>query len=196
MNPADQERERRFDALFESYLADMVAYCGWRAKSAADAEDAVSEVFLAAWRRLDEVPSGHEARLWLYGTARRVMANQARTGRRKALLHVRLQAFPPPEAAGHSHMDSEASSQLIEAVREALAALRPADRETLLLSEWEGLTPAQIAEVMQCPAVTARGRLFRVRRRLGVALEERGVGPAEQDPVTRSSSIYLRGVVE
>lgn len=134
MNPADQERERRFDALFESYLADMVAYCVWRAKSAADAEDAVSEVFLAAWRRLDEVPSGHEARLWLYGTARRVMANQARTGRRKALLHVRLQAFPPPEAAGHSHMDSEASSQLIEAVREALAALRPADRETLLLS--------------------------------------------------------------
>ena len=193
MRLADEKRERRFDALFESYLADMVAYCGWRARSAADAEDAVAEVFLAAWRRLDEVPGGQEARLWLYGTARRVMANQARTSRRKALLHVRLQSFPSPEGAFDGDMEAVPPSPLTEAVREALAALGPADRETLLLSEWEGLSPTQIAEVMQCPAVTARGRLFRARRRFRAALEERGVRATEQGTATRSVSVSPSG---
>jgi DNA-directed RNA polymerase specialized sigma24 family protein len=50
-------------------------------------------------------------------------------------------------------------------VGEALGALDPRDREVLLLAEWEGLAAAEIAKVMQCPAVTARGRLHRARRR-------------------------------
>lgn len=41
-----------------------------------DAADAVAETFLVAWRRLPEVPSGEEARPWLYGVARRTLANQ------------------------------------------------------------------------------------------------------------------------
>ena len=90
MTVADKEREGRFDALFRQYLPDMVAYCGWRSGSRADAQDAVAEVFLAAWRRLEEIPDGKEARLWLYGTARRVVANQARADRRRARLSARM----------------------------------------------------------------------------------------------------------
>lgn len=96
MTVADRQREERFDALFRQYLADMVAYCGWRSSSAADAQDAVSEVFLAAWRRLDEIPAGSEARLWLYGTARRVLANQVRAGRRRVQLSARAAAAHDP----------------------------------------------------------------------------------------------------
>jgi RNA polymerase sigma factor (sigma-70 family) len=56
-------------------------------------------------------------------------------------------------------------------VHEALAALAPRDREVLLLAEWEGLTPAEMARVMHCPAVTIRGRLHRARRRFRAAFE-------------------------
>ena len=109
MSEGTRERERRFDSLFESYSPDVVAYCGWRAGSAGDAQDAVAEVFLTAWRRLDELPEGDAARVWLYATARRVIANQRRSSRRRAALHERLAleptagSLPTPTAARRSY---------------------------------------------------------------------------------------------
>jgi RNA polymerase sigma factor (sigma-70 family) len=167
MRERESERKRRFDALFASYSADIVAYCGWRAGSASDAQDAVADVFLTAWRRLDDVPEGEAARLWLYATARRAIANQRRSNRRRMALHERLtlESVSAREEAPSPHREETL-------VGEALRRLRPADREVLLLAEWEGLTPAQIAAVVDCPTVTARVRLHRARRRFRAAFEE------------------------
>jgi RNA polymerase sigma factor (sigma-70 family) len=162
----DGERRRRFEALFAAYRADVVAYCGWRTPPSGDAQDAVAEVFLTAWRRLDSLPEGDAARLWLYATARKVIANQRRSDRRRSALRARLlgeAAIAPPESI------EDAEAQL---VREALARLTPRDREVLLLAEWEGLSSAQIATVMGCLPVTARGRLHRARDRFRAVFEE------------------------
>ena len=161
----ETERRQRFDALFATYSSDIVAYCGWRA-GASDAQDAAAEVFLTAWRRLDELPEGDAARVWLYATARRVIANQRRSTRRRAALQERLavEASTAPHALPTDHEES--------LVYEALHRLGPRDREVLLLSEWEGLTPAQIASVVGCLTVTARGRLHRARRRFRAVFEE------------------------
>jgi len=163
----ERERGRRFEELFGAYGADIVDYCGWRAGCVSDAQDAVAEVFLTAWRRLDEVPRGDAARVWLYATARRVIANQRRSTRRRAALVERMAITTPPDPQG----DPEASL-----VHEALRQLNPIDREVLLLSEWEGLSPAQIASVLHCPKVTARGRLHRARRRFRSTFEELTAG--------------------
>jgi len=159
----ERERGRRFEELFGAYGADIVDYCGWRAGCVSDAQDAVAEVFLTAWRRLDEVPRGDAARVWLYATARRVIANQRRSTRRGAALVERMAITTAPDPQG----DPEASL-----VHEALRQLNAIDREVLLLSEWEGLSPAQIASVLHCPKVTARGRLHRARRRFRSTFEE------------------------
>jgi RNA polymerase sigma factor (sigma-70 family) len=163
---AESERRRRFDALFASYSSDIVAYCGWRA-GASDAQDAVAEVFLTAWRRLDEVPEGDAARVWLYATARRVIANQRRSTRRRFALQERL-ALEAASAPQASTSDQEEEAL----VYEALHRLGPLDREVLLLAEWEGLSPAQIAAVIDCLTVTVRGRLHRARRRFRGVFEE------------------------
>ena len=140
MTEHERELRNRFDGLFESYGPDVVAYCRWRAGSPADAQDAASEVFLVAWRRLSDVPEGDAARVWLYATARRVIANQRRASRRRGTLHERLAAEArPPQETGEEAL-----------VHEALRLLAPRDREVLLLSEWEGLKPAEIAEVLGC----------------------------------------------
>jgi RNA polymerase sigma-70 factor (ECF subfamily) len=162
---ADSERKRRFDALFREHVAGIASYCGWRSRTAGDGEDAVAEVFLIAWRRLDDVPEGSEARPWLYGVARRVLANQARADARRVRLNAELgaQSVPVPVA--------EEEDPRVALVHEALAALAPRDREVLLLADWEGLAPAEIARVMQIPRVTARGRLHRARRHFRAVFE-------------------------
>jgi RNA polymerase sigma factor (sigma-70 family) len=124
-------------------------------------------VFLTAWRRLDELPDGDAARVWLYATARRVMANQRRSSRRGVALRERLQLHAPSVAHDASPPDCEEAL-----VHEALRRLGRRDREVLLLSEWERLAPAEIAAVLGCVTVTARGRLHRARRRFRAAFEE------------------------
>ena len=180
MDGRESERSARFDTLFASYSSDIVAYCGWRAGSASDAQDAVAEVFLTAWRRLDELPEGDATRVWLYATARRVMANQRRSSRRRVALHERLAL----EAASAPQESSPDRAEAL--VHEALRRLNPRDREVLLLAEWEGLTPTQIATVLGSPAVTARGRLHRARRRFRAVFEEL------RDLEGRAEDIHLR----
>ena len=169
MKEGERERRRRFDALFETYRSDMVAYCTWRAGTPSDAEEAVAEIFLTAWRRLDDVPPGDAARVWLYATARRVVANQRRSTRRRAALAERLALETPPQVRAPTETEESL-------VQDALRRLGPLDREVLLLAEWEGLSPAQIASVLRCSNVTARGRLHRARRRFRTIFEQLAAG--------------------
>ena len=131
MSRREPERRRRFDGLFASYSSDIVAYCSWRAASASDAQDAVADVFLTAWRRLDQLPEGDVARVWLYATARRVIANQRRSSRRRFALQERV-----AQETASAPRESSDGEQAV--VHEALRLLGPRDREILLLAEWEG----------------------------------------------------------
>jgi len=127
---ADWDRRRRFDALFREHLSGIASFCRWRSRSTADAEDAVAEVFLVAWRRLDDIPTGENARPWLYATARRVLADPARTNALRGRLDAKLSAQLVPVQI--------ADDPLAARVDDALAALGDRDREMLLLAEWEG----------------------------------------------------------
>jgi RNA polymerase sigma-70 factor (ECF subfamily) len=167
MQEAEIERRRRFDELFASHSSDIVAYCSWRTRSASDAQDAAADVFLTAWRRLDELPRGDAARVWLYATARKVLANQRRASRRRTALAERL-----AQEGAIAPQDSPSSDGEHALVHEALYRLPVRDREVLLLAEWEGLAPSEIATVVGCLTVTARGRLHRARRRFRVVFEE------------------------
>jgi len=161
----DADRRRRFDALFAAFRFDVASYCTWRTASRPDAEDAVAEVFLTAWRRIDAVPAGDAGRAWLYATARRVTANQRRSRRRRTALTGRLALEHAPDATTGPASAEEA------AVHAALGRLGDRDREVLLLVEWEGLRPAELARVLGCREVTARGRLHRARRRFRDAFD-------------------------
>jgi RNA polymerase sigma factor (sigma-70 family) len=188
INGRESQRRERFESLFASYGPDIVAYCGWRAVSPTDAQDAVAETFLTAWRRLDGVPDGDAARVWLYATARRVLSNQRRSSRRRTALQERLTVEAGSRAPEPSPADAEGTF-----VHEALRRVGPRDREVLLLAEWEGLSAAQIAAVLGCLTVTARGRLHRARRRFRAAYEELAGGGDSEQPVLTSEMRSVQG---
>ena len=139
-----------FDELYREHAGHVLAYCLRRGPDTA--EDALAETFAVAWRRRDAIPE--EPLPWLYGVARRVLANQRRSARRQGAVADRLAAEPRPEG------------REAEPVLAALAQLRPADRELLLLVAWEGLTHAQVAQALGTTTAACRVRLFRARRRL------------------------------
>jgi RNA polymerase sigma factor (sigma-70 family) len=158
----------RFRRLFDDTERDLLSYAVRRVQRPEDAADIVAETFLVAWRRLDDVPQGAEARLWLYGVARRQLANQRRGQLRRSQLVDRLRAELPGAlvaGAGAGNEDERAAD-----VRAALARLGAEDRELLMLSSWEGLSPGEIAVVLELPAVTLRSRLHRARKRLRAEL--------------------------
>ena len=158
--------ESRFSCLYQRHEREILRYALRRCADPQDAADVVAETFLVAWRRLGDVPVGDEARLWLYATARRVHSNHRRGANRRSRLAERLRdelrrqipVQPPTEEHG---------------VIEALAEMRDADRELLMLVGMEGLTPSEAARVLGISAVTTRTRLHRARRRLGLRLSER-----------------------
>ena len=120
----------------------MLAYAVRRSSDAADAADVVADTFLVAWRRLADIPPGREARLWLYGVARRMLADRRRAERRRERLAERLRRELPVELAAAAPTPGGG------AVMAALGMLAEADREVLLLVAWEQLEPAEIATVL------------------------------------------------
>jgi len=154
------DAEARFRRLYADHGRAVLAYAVRRSSDPADAADVVAETFLVAWRRLIDIPSGDQARLWLYGVARRTLANQRRTERRRVRLAERLRRELPVELAAAAVTPSGG------AVMAALGMLAEADRELLLLAAWEQLEPAEIATVLGITRTAARSRLHRARVRL------------------------------
>jgi RNA polymerase sigma factor (sigma-70 family) len=86
----ETEREERFRRLYEANRRSVLAYALRRTTSHEDAADVVAEAFMAAWRRLDDLPQGEAERLWLYAAARGVIANLNRRAQRGARLIERV----------------------------------------------------------------------------------------------------------
>jgi RNA polymerase sigma factor (sigma-70 family) len=161
------DRRARFRVVYDANYHRILGFALRRTPSREDAEDVVAETFLTAWRRLDRIPAGDEARLWLYGVARNALANQRRGERRRVRLAGALHAESVRQASRATDADHE-----VARVAAAFARLSDDDRDVLTLAAWEGLDAGEIATVLGCSRNAARIRLHRARRRLARELEE------------------------
>ncbi|WP_043623862.1 RNA polymerase sigma factor [Nonomuraea candida] len=155
------EPEQRFEEIYMAYYPAVASYVRRRAGSPDDIADVIAETFTTAWRRLSAVPQGDEARLWLYGVARRVLANHFRAEERRIALAVRLRE----EAAAWTQPGTT-----YDPAQQAFQRLADDDKELLSLVAWEGLSGAEIAKVLGCSRGAARLRLHRARKRLAKEL--------------------------
>ena len=156
---ADDARRQRFEAAYRELYAPICGYALRRVSEPEDAAEVISETFATLWRRFDRAPQGEELRPWLFGVARRLIANQRRGQHRRSALSERLAANLDPVATAHA---DEAPSELAR----AFASLSDSDRELLSLVAWEGLTREELAVALGTNRAAVRLRLHRARRRL------------------------------
>lgn len=152
--------------MYRRTYEQILGYAMRRCSSPEDAADVVAETYVIAWRRMTELPDGEAGKLWLYGVARRVLANHRRSERRRLIRHTELTDEIEHLYAAPSHRGGR------DGVGEAMDLLADSDRELLALTLWEGLDPGEIATVLGCSRNAARIRLHRARRRFAKALEK------------------------
>lgn len=159
--------EERLRALWEDYSGRVLAYAIRRLGSTDTAEDIVSETFIIAWRKIDEIPK--EPLPWLLGTARRVLAHYYRARRSQAALQSKLEVAARYDRGSDSVAEDGCRHRHI---LEAFQSLSDTDQEALTLVDWEGLRNREAAAVLGISSVTFAVRLHRARRRLGAALTD------------------------
>ncbi len=149
-------------ALYEDHADAVMSYC-LRHLAPSAAEDAVSDSFLIAWRKLDEVPL--EPRGWLIVTARNTIRNRYRTQARALALEDRLRQITRL-AADPADVTAERRADLLT----ALKSLTDDEREAILLVSWDGLTGGEAARALGCTHGALRVRVHRARQKMAAAL--------------------------
>ena len=161
--PPREEADRRFRELYELNYSYVLAYALRRAAPDV-AHDVVAETFLVAWRRLDVMP--RDSLPWLFGVARKVLANYRRSARRQQSLLTTLEAYE----LVRSRIEVDGGRAELGALAEAIDRLGEADQELLKLVYWEGLSSKAAASVLGLTPIACRVRLSRTRHRLSAAL--------------------------
>lgn len=157
----------RFRSLYDRHLRAVTVYCA-RRLDGARVQDAVAETFLVTWRRIDDVPDGDAALLWLYRVASRVVGHDRRGAGRRVRLTARLvsRASSTPPTPEEAAIDGDDTRRVLEAA----GRLRASDAEILGLHAWEQLDALQIASVLEITPNAVHQRLHRARQHRGMTI--------------------------
>lgn len=144
--------------------------------SQSEAEDAVQETFIRAWRALARFDGRSELSTWLYRIGVNVCLNALRRRKRNAADDLHDPRVPEPIADATQGRTDPAStaeaSQLQGRLAKALDQLSPSLRTTVILVLVQGVPHKEAAEVLGCPEGTIAWRIHEARRKLREALRD------------------------
>lgn len=174
------------DRWLEDNRPALTRYCHSRLRSAADAEDAVQETFVRAWRGFDGFQGRSSRRSWLYAIAHNVCQDVLR-GRerwRRSLEAVTFAADDGESGSGSGSGSDPgetivARDQLRQAFVATLLHLPPRQRAALILCEGLRWTAAEVAELLSTTVASVTSALQRARATLA-AVEDVESGPASR----------------
>lgn len=168
--------ETRLERLATQMAPELLNYFVRRIDPPTDAADLLSETLLVMTRRAGDLPADEEqARMWVYGVARRVLSTHRRGKRRQIAMvaqlrqHLWVQHGQQQVADGH------------ELVVSALSTLHPLDQEIIRLIHWDGFSQVEVAQLLDRPQGTIRSRYARARAALKTKLHQ-GMQQSGQEP--------------
>jgi len=150
--------ETALTALIDRYAASVHAYLLRHSNSREDADDLLQETWVRVARSARSFDTARRFRSWIYGIATNLARDlfRRRTTRERALRDL---ATHPPAASGADPVDRRE-------LRERIAELPENLRAVLLLRYYEGMSEAEMAEVLNVPRGTIKSRLHSSLRRL------------------------------
>jgi RNA polymerase sigma-70 factor (ECF subfamily) len=166
----DPEKARRFRDAALPHLDDAYTLARYLLRDATDAEDAVQECYLRAFKHFDSY-RGPAMKPWLFAILRNVC--RAEYARRASAPSGAIEDVP--ETAQQTPLWHEAQespeAQMVrrwdaDTVRRLVAALAEPFREALVLREINSLSYREIADVADVPVGTVMSRLARARAML------------------------------
>ncbi len=210
--------EIRLDADLEPYRRELTGYCYRMLGSTFEADDAVQETMVRAWKGLDRFEGRSAVRSWLYRIATNVCLDMLR-GRQRRALAMDLGPSSPadaftgvtrPEQAWLQPIpddrvvpldgDPAAVAESRESIRlafvTALQALPPRQRAVLILREVLRWQASEVAELLETSVASVNSALQRARATLAarhdVTPEPEVVGPEQQVLLARYVEAFER----
>ena len=168
------------EALYSQHASSCLSFARSILVDVQHAEDVVQEVFLNLWCHADRFDARRSSvRAWLMLLTHRKAVDRVRAEQRRKTWLLGPEHDHPDQRPGP---DAQAIIAVLSVrAREALAALPPATRETLVLAYWGGYTQKEIALLTRTPLGTVKGRVRNALRSLSVSLT--GEAPAPASPL-------------
>ncbi len=162
-----------FREMFRAHRADVARLVQRMTGRAVpgDLEDLVQEVFLQVYRSIKDFRGQSRFSTWLYRVTVNVVLMQRRAARSRPILQEATDDSFGADARDLPD-DQVARTRRVSAFYRLLDRLSDKKRAVFVLHELEGLSPSEVAQVVNAPVLTVRTRLFYARRELLAMLRE------------------------
>jgi RNA polymerase sigma factor (sigma-70 family) len=182
--------QRAFEVVFDRHHRSVLSFCRHMLGSREDAEDAVQQTFMAAYRDLVRSEKPIVLRPWLYAIARHRCLSMLRARRERPLEGVPPQVGDPLAA-------QVAARQDLRAILTDVARLPDDQRAALVLAEVDDLSHEEIARVIGCPRDKVKALIFQARSSLasGRAARDTPCGEIREQLATLRGSALRRATV-
>jgi len=167
-----------FRELVERYQRKIAALALGMLHSREDALDIVQETFTKAYQNLDRFKGDAAFYTWVYRIAYNLCVDQQRRAAKEPQLTLdaeeagRPRSLPTDAPLPDEPFARARDAEIARRVRDAIRDLTPDHRAVILLRELEGLSYAEISQVLECPKGTVMSRLHYARRQLQRRLRE------------------------
>ena len=179
------ERTARFENDALAFTSQLYSAALRYTKNSHDAQDLVQDTYAKAFTSFHQFEPGTNLKARLYRILTTTFINNYRKDQRRPLISgSELEDWQIADASSHtSDLGKSAEDEVLENiadkdVKEALAAMPEEFRMAVYLSDVEGFTYKEIAEIMEVPTGTVMSRLHRGRKLLRESLaayaKERG----------------------
>lgn len=193
--PSDRkarDRDKEFAEVALPLLPAIARVANALTRDECDADDLVQDTFLQAYRHWQTFAVGTDCRRWLTTICRNEFFRRRHKERRIVSvdddeLELLGAARAHNEARDAGVDDMFSRLDVGPAIRDAIAALPSSFRSVIVLSDVEGFSYEEIAEMLEVPIGTVRSRLYRGRRRLQDSLLSYAIDAGIARPLTEPS---------